>query len=140
MEVSLYIKLLELFPYLPLSFVLWREKLPGSKLYWRYAVWIHNLAFTVIHGITQSVIEFQLYFVAWVTLGVIRLFQMYRNEFKDSEVVKRLIRIYCFVYLAGSTVWLIDLHFCKQIKENLPFNPQGHAWWHIAVGFAGYLG
>ncbi len=122
------------------NYSLWKKVLPWNKTnFWVTLAVVHNIIFAVVHAYLQTVEEFQMYFAAWVLLGTVRLYSLYHNEFKENAVVRKMIKTYVNTYLFGSTWWLVDQHFCDAM-HNLPFNPQGHAIWHVAVGIAGYLG
>ncbi|KAH8493444.1 hypothetical protein H0E87_020257 [Populus deltoides] len=51
---------------------------------------------------------------------------------------KRLAKMYVATLLIGTLCWLFDRIFCKEISS-WPINPQGHALWHVFMGFNSYL-
>lgn len=122
---------------------LYRKVLPWVDTWlWVSLIVAHNVTFAVVHAYTQSVQPFQLYFLAWVLVGAVRLVHLYRNDFKDNRTVRALIRSYVGFYLLGSAAWVLDQKLCAGLQDGsyLSFNPQGHAWWHVFAGLAGFFG
>ncbi len=78
-------------------------------------------------------------FTAWAVIAVIRLVALYRTEMRDVPVLRRLIKLYVASWLSGTAAWLIDQRWCDEMHA-LPVNPQGHMWWHFAVGLSSYVG
>mmetsp|Transcript_6943 Transcript_6943/g.22362 ORF Transcript_6943/g.22362 Transcript_6943/m.22362 type:complete len:210 (-) Transcript_6943:151-780(-) len=121
-------------------YLLWKDKLPytSGKL-WPTLIWSHNIAFAVLHWRYEWVTAFQVYFGIWSVLAAVRLRHMYKHELQELPVVRRLIKWYFFTWLFGVAVWQVDFHLCHHVNQ-LPINPQGHAWWHMSVGVASFLG
>ena len=52
---------------------------------------------------------------------------------------KRVAVLYVISLVVGVTCWMLDRLFCEEISK-LPFNPQGHAWWHVLMGINSFFG
>ncbi|KAB5533796.1 hypothetical protein DKX38_016882 [Salix brachista] len=50
---------------------------------------------------------------------------------------RRLAKMYGATLLVGTFCWLFDRVFCNEISS-WPVNPQGHALWHVFMGFNSY--
>jgi dihydroceramidase len=96
-----------------------------------------GIAFAVAHAYFRSNIMFQVIFGTLATLNSVRLCMHY-NQTKDPRA-RAVARCYVRNSLIGFTLWLTDLNMCHHI-EQLPVNPQGHAWWHLFMGIASYYG
>jgi len=57
-----------------------------------------------------------------------------RLYYKYSDrALRRLYERAAIAFPLGFGLWLIDMHACSFV-QNLPINPQLHAWWHIFTG------
>ncbi|RVX08089.1 Alkaline ceramidase [Vitis vinifera] len=65
-----------------------------------------------------------------------RMYKYYIHT-KDTSA-KRLAKWYVVTLFLGSLCWLFDRLFCKEIS-GWPVNPQGHALWHVLMGFNSYF-
>jgi len=96
-----------------------------------------GIIFAVAHAIVHSNIMFQVIFGSLATLNSVRLCMHY-NQTKDPRA-RSVARSYVRNSLIGFSLWITDLNMCHHI-EQLPINPQGHAWWHLFMGIASYHG
>jgi len=98
---------------------------------------VYAFAFSVLHYYMRFVLFFQLHFMFVVVLCLGRMYFHYRAC--DDKEGRKIARMYFVALLLGTACWMADMNFCSQIRT-LPFNPQGHAWWHIFMGFNSYYG
>ncbi|KAK6914320.1 Alkaline ceramidase [Dillenia turbinata] len=64
---------------------------------------------------------------------------MYKYYIYTEDILaKRLARLYFGSYILASHCWIFDWLFCKHISRWY-FNPQGHAMWHVLMGFGTYF-
>jgi dihydroceramidase len=128
-----------IFAVVQFAFTLYKPLLPHTETHlWTLLIAAHNVVFAAVHAATMTVLPFQVYFIGWVLLGSARMLHLYRTELKDV-VVKGLVISYLAVAAVGAACWLFDQHFCK-LAQALPVNPQGHALWHLCVGYSSYVG
>jgi len=122
-------------------YILFKRNIPKTlKVVAPYVVVGHDVVFAICHAYFQSVTPFQIYFTIMVLISALRLLFLYENDFKENSQVRRLIRHYFLSMLIGVGFWLSDQHLCEQMQTQMPFNPQGHAWWHLFTGYAAYVG
>lgn len=98
---------------------------------------IVGIAFAVVHAIYRFTTLFQLFFGTLAILCCIRLCVHY-TQVKDP-LARAVAMSYVRNSLIGFVAWMIDYHMCQPISQ-WPFNPQGHAWWHIFMGISSYHG
>ncbi|TMW57008.1 hypothetical protein Poli38472_002933 [Pythium oligandrum] len=101
------------------------------------ALTIFGGGFALLHSIYHFTLVFQLFFGILAWLCLFRLCGHYA-QVKDPRA-KAVARSFLRNTLLGFGFWMLDYHYCSQLKL-LPFNPQGHAWWHILVGIGSYHG
>ncbi|KAL0452020.1 UNVERIFIED_CONTAM: Alkaline ceramidase [Sesamum latifolium] len=66
-------------------------------------------------------------------------FQGCTSIFLTEDIsAKRAAKLYVVTLLLGTVCWLADRQLCKDISR-WSFNPQGHALWHILMGFNSYF-
>ncbi|KAK6122874.1 hypothetical protein DH2020_043400 [Rehmannia glutinosa] len=65
-----------------------------------------------------------------------RLMYKYYIHTEDKSA-KRLAKFYVATLSIGTVCWLLDRLLCKDITR-WHFNPQGHAMWHVLMGFNSY--
>jgi hypothetical protein len=65
-------------------------------------------------------------------------YKKYGNRLSTEK--KSVISLFLASGLTGMIFWLIDYHGCDFIRKYLhPFNPYGHAIWHLSMGYFAYL-
>ncbi|TMW57007.1 hypothetical protein Poli38472_002932 [Pythium oligandrum] len=96
-----------------------------------------GIIFAIVHAIYRSNIFFQVIFGSLATVCSIGMCVHY-TQVKDPRA-RSVARSYVRNCLIGFALWLTDLNMCHHIQQ-LPFNPQGHAWWHLFMGIASYHG
>uniref|UniRef100_A0A1D1ZKH3 Alkaline ceramidase 3 n=1 Tax=Anthurium amnicola TaxID=1678845 RepID=A0A1D1ZKH3_9ARAE len=99
-------------------------------------LFIYGAAFAVVHSLVRFELVFKLHYIALCLLCVPRVYKYY--IYTKEAAAKRLAQLYVATITLGSLCWLFDRIFCK--KASLWYiNPQGHAWWHVFMGFNSYF-
>ena len=88
----------------------------------------------VFHQVTYCVVVLLLILKS---IGILREYPRYWRLFAFGLVI----------YVAGVTVWKLDVHYCSELREVRaagPFNLvpgllELHAWWHILAGMGTYF-
>lgn len=93
-------------------------------------------AFAIFYSFVRNGTVFKLHYVALCLLCVPRVYKYYIHT-KDVAA-KRLAHIYVATILLGTVCWLVDDIFCKKLSRWY-INPQGHALWHLLMGFNTYF-
>jgi len=93
---------------------------------------------SILHAHYRFTTFFQLHFLVIVAIAFVRLVGHYRDCREESG--SQLFWMYVVYGLTAFAFWFCDFHFCGFINRNLPFNPQGHAWWHVFMGINSYAG
>ncbi|KAH6809088.1 Alkaline phytoceramidase [Perilla frutescens var. frutescens] len=99
-------------------------------------LFLYGAAFAVAHSLVRFDIGFKVHYVLLCLLCIPRMYKYYIVT--EDRSAKRLAKLYVVTLLVGSICWLIDRLFCKDISRWY-FNPQGHAVWHICMGFNSYF-
>ncbi|KAL6517123.1 hypothetical protein OROHE_017829 [Orobanche hederae] len=99
-------------------------------------LFLYGAAFAVAHSQIHFDIGFKLHYVLLCLLCIPRMYKYY--ILTQDKSAKRLAKLYVVTLLVGSLCWLVDRQFCKDISRWY-FNPQGHALWHIFMGFNSYF-
>eukprot|EP00244_Chara_vulgaris_P010055 TRINITY_DN4496_c0_g1_i2.p1 TRINITY_DN4496_c0_g1~~TRINITY_DN4496_c0_g1_i2.p1 ORF type:complete len:265 (-),score=17.95 TRINITY_DN4496_c0_g1_i2:1068-1862(-) len=94
--------------------------------------------FAVIHNSARFVLGFQIHYILLVMLCMPRMYKYYLS--RSNHEARKVAHIYLQTLILGSICWLIDRTFCNWIKLVMPFNFQGHAWWHVLMGVNSYYG
>lgn len=99
-------------------------------------VFLYGIAFAIVHSHLRFVIGFKIHYVILCLLCIPRMYKYY--IYTTDTCAKRLAKLYLLTLLVGSVCWLGDRLYCKQISSWY-FNPQGHALWHVFMGFNSYF-
>ncbi|GAB2210011.1 hypothetical protein Droror1_Dr00015261 [Drosera rotundifolia] len=100
-------------------------------------LFLYGAAFAVVHQLVHLRISFRLHYGLLFLLGIPRMYKyyIYTNDLR----AKRLAKLYLLTLILGCLCWLGDRLFCKEVSRWY-FNPQGHALWHVLMGFNSYFG
>ena len=99
-------------------------------------IFIYGAAFGVLHHLFGFNTGFKVHYMLLCLLCIPRMYKYYIHT---SDVnAKRLAKWYLVTLVLGSICWFVDREFCKKFSS-WDFNPQGHAFWHIFMGFNSYL-
>lgn len=99
-------------------------------------LFLYGAAFAVVHSLVRFRIGFKVHYIGLCLLGVPRMYKYYIHT-KDVAA-RRLAHLYVATICLGSLCWLFDRFFCKKMSHWY-VNPQGHAWWHVLMGFNSYF-
>lgn len=99
-------------------------------------LFLYGAIFAVAHSQIRFGIGFKVHYVVLCLLCIPRMYKYY--IFTEDRAAKRLAKLYLVTLLLGSLCWLCDRLFCKNISRWY-FNPQGHALWHVFMGFNSYF-
>ncbi|KAK9084728.1 hypothetical protein Sjap_025139 [Stephania japonica] len=99
-------------------------------------LFLYGAAFAIVHSQVRFVIGFKIHYVILCLLCVPRMYKYYIHT--TDVPAKRLAKLYLLTLFFASIFWLFDRLFCKEISRWY-LNPQGHALWHVLMGFNSYF-
>ncbi|XP_073046112.1 alkaline ceramidase-like [Primulina eburnea] len=99
-------------------------------------LFLYGAAFAITHSILHFDVAFKLHYALLCLLCIPRMYKYYIHT--EDVSAKWLAKLYVATLLFGSLCWLVDRLFCKEIMRWY-FNPQGHALWHVFMGFNSYF-
>ncbi|KAJ6806370.1 alkaline ceramidase 3 [Iris pallida] len=99
-------------------------------------LFLYGAAFAVVHSLVRFGIGFKVHYGCLFLLCVPRMYKYY--IYTEDVAAKRLAHLFLASISLGSICWLIDRFFCKKLTPWY-INPQGHAWWHVLMGFNSYF-
>ncbi|KAF5728551.1 alkaline ceramidase 3-like isoform X1 [Tripterygium wilfordii] len=99
-------------------------------------LFLYGALFAVLHAVIRFGTGFKVHYVILCLLCIPRMYKYYIHT--EDMSAKRLAKLYVATLFLATMFWLCDRLFCKQIS-GWPVNPQGHALWHIFMGFNSYF-
>ncbi|KAG5516341.1 hypothetical protein RHGRI_037153 [Rhododendron griersonianum] len=99
-------------------------------------LFLYGATFAVAHSQIRFRIGFQVHYIILCLLCIPRMYKYY--IYTQDVSAKRVAKLYAATLFVGSLCWLFDRLMCKEISSG-PFNPQGHALWHVFMGFNSYF-
>nr|GMD29570.1 alkaline ceramidase 3-like [Ipomoea batatas] len=99
-------------------------------------LFIYGAVFAIVHSQVRFAIGFKLHYALLCLLCVPRAYKYYIHT--EDRLAKRLAKLYVATLMVGSACCLFERLFCKDIST-WSFNPQGHALWHVMMGFNSYF-
>lgn len=99
-------------------------------------LFLYGAVFAIAHSLIRFSIGFKVHYVILCLLCIPRMYKYY--IYTQDIYAKRLAKFYAVTLFLGSICWLCDRGFCNEIS-GWPFNPQGHAMWHVFMGFNSYF-
>ncbi|KAI3945965.1 hypothetical protein C5167_009480 [Papaver somniferum] len=99
-------------------------------------LFLYGIVFAVAHSFVRFEIGFKFHYAILCLLGIPRMYKYY--IYTADASAKRLAKLYVLTISLGSVCWLCDRFLCKEIS-GWYINPQGHAFWHILMGFNSYF-
>ena len=99
-------------------------------------LFLYGAVFAVVHSVIRFGIGFKVHYVILCLLCIPRMYKYYIHT-QDASA-KRLAKLYVATLSLGGLCWFCDRVFCKQLSS-WPINPQGHALWHLLMGFNCYF-
>ena len=97
---------------------------------------LYGAAFAVVHFFVRFQVVFKLHYIGLCLLCIPRMYKYYIQT-KDLAA-KRLAKLWVLTIFLATVCWLVDRIFCKKLSQWY-INPQGHAWWHVLMGFNSYF-
>ncbi|KAL8026581.1 hypothetical protein ABFX02_14G037600 [Erythranthe guttata] len=98
-------------------------------------LFLYGLGFAFAHSQLRFDIGFKVHYALLCLLCIPRMYKYY--IYTEDKSAKRLAKLYATTLSLGTLCWLVDRLLCKGISKWY-FNPQGHALWHIFMGFNSY--
>ncbi|MCD7454884.1 Alkaline ceramidase [Datura stramonium] len=99
-------------------------------------LFLYGAVFAILHSQIRFGIGFMLHYALLCLLCIPRTYKYYIHT--EDRSAKQLAKFYVATLLVGAVCWLCDRLFCKNISR-WHFNPQGHALWHVLMGFNVYF-
>jgi dihydroceramidase len=99
-------------------------------------LFLYGAFFAIVHAFVRFGIGFKVHYGILCLLCIPRMYKYY--IYTQDVSAKRLAKLYLATLVLGSLCWLCDHFFCKEMSR-WPINPQGHALWHVFMGFNSYF-
>ncbi|XP_050219127.1 alkaline ceramidase [Mercurialis annua] len=99
-------------------------------------LFLYGAGFAVLHSLFRFGIGFKVHYTILCLLCIPRMYKYY--IYTNDVSAKRLAKFYVATLIFGSICWLCDRLLCGEISLWF-FNPQGHALWHVLMGFNSYF-
>ncbi|XP_027165084.1 alkaline ceramidase-like [Coffea eugenioides] len=99
-------------------------------------LFLYAIVFAFAHAYVRFGVGFWLHYALLCLLCIPRMYKYY--IYTEDKLAKRLAKLYLITLIVGSVCWLFDRLLCKGISRWY-FNPQGHALWHVFMGFNSYF-
>ncbi|KAK6930705.1 Alkaline ceramidase [Dillenia turbinata] len=99
-------------------------------------LFLYGAMFAVFHWLLHFRVVFKVHYAVLCFLCIPRMYKYY--IYTEDVLAKRLARLYFGNFILASLCWIFDRLFCKHISRWY-FNPQGHALWHVLMGFGTYF-
>lgn len=97
---------------------------------------LYGIVFAVVHSQVHLGMAFKVHYAALCLLCIPRMYKYY--VYTKDIAAKRIAQMYLGTLCFGGLFWLFDRMFCSKISLWY-MNPQGHACWHILMGFNSYF-
>ncbi|KNA09629.1 hypothetical protein SOVF_151750 [Spinacia oleracea] len=99
-------------------------------------LFLYGVIFAVVHSLFHFKISFKAHYAVLCLLCIPRMYKYYIHT--EDLAAKRIAKLYVVTLFLASLCWLCDRVFCENVS-NWPINPQGHALWHVFMGFNSYF-
>ncbi|XP_052202501.1 alkaline ceramidase [Diospyros lotus] len=97
---------------------------------------LYGAIFAIFHSQVRFSTGFKVHYAILCLLCIPRMYKYY--IYTQNVSAKRVAKLYVITLFLGSLCWLFDRVLCRKVSH-WPFNPQGHALWHIFMGFNSYF-
>ncbi|KAJ4752727.1 Alkaline ceramidase [Rhynchospora pubera] len=97
---------------------------------------LYGASFAALHFFFRFGVMFKLHYIGLSLICLPRMYKYY-IQIKD-RAAKRIAKLYVMTILLASVCWVVDRAFCKKMT-GWYINPQGHALWHVLMGFNSYF-
>ncbi|XAR65720.1 Ceramidase [Bertholletia excelsa] len=99
-------------------------------------LFLYGAAFAVAHSLIRFSIGFKVHYIILCLLCIPRMYKYY--IYTQDISAKRVAKLYVVTLCLAGLWWLFDRLLCGEISK-WPLNPQGHALWHVLMGFNSYF-
>ncbi|CAJ2649438.1 unnamed protein product [Trifolium pratense] len=99
-------------------------------------LFLYGAGFATAHAVFRYGVGFKIHYIVLCLLCTPRMYKYY--IYTQDVLAKRLAKLYLGTLLLGSLFGFCDRVFCEEILR-WPINPQGHALWHVFMGFNSYF-
>lgn len=97
---------------------------------------LYGVVFAIVHSQVHLGMAFKVHYTALCLLCIPRMYKYY--VYTKDIAAKRIAQMYLGTLCLGGLLWLFDRMFCSKISLWY-INPQGHACWHVLMGFNAYF-
>lgn len=98
-------------------------------------LFLYGAAFAIVHSVFHFGTGFKIHYVILCLLCIPRMYKYYIHT--QDLSAKRLAKLFLGTLFMGSLCWLS--HRMSLKDSHWYFCPQGHALWHVLMGFNSYL-
>ncbi|XP_028052043.1 alkaline ceramidase-like [Camellia sinensis] len=99
-------------------------------------LFLYGAVFAAVHSQIRFSLGFKVHYAILCLLGIPRMYKYY--IYTQDVSAKRIATLYAVTLFLGSLCWLFDRVLCNEVSL-WPFNPQGHAMWHVLMVFNSYF-
>lgn len=99
-------------------------------------LFLYGAAFATLHSLFRFDLGFKMHYIILALLCLPRMYKYYIHT--TEPAAKRLAHLFVLTLILGGICWLLDRNFCDTFSTWY-INPQGHALWHIFMGFNVYF-
>ncbi|KAL5079196.1 hypothetical protein RYX36_007617 [Vicia faba] len=99
-------------------------------------LFLYGAGFAIAHSVFHFGVGFKVHYIVLCLLCTPRMYKYYIHT--QDVLAKRLAKLFLATLLLGSLFGFCDRVFCNEIL-GWPVNPQGHALWHVFMGFNSYF-
>ncbi|KAJ7536823.1 hypothetical protein O6H91_12G083400 [Diphasiastrum complanatum] len=97
---------------------------------------IYGTGFAILHSQFHFVLSFQLHYIFLALLCLPRMYKYYIHS--KGTPARQLAHIYILTLVMGVICWVADRTLCRRLSSYY-INVQGHALWHVLMGFNSYF-
>lgn len=99
-------------------------------------MFLYAVVFAVAHSLVRFGIGFWVHYALLCLLCIPRMYKYY--IYTEDKSAKQLAKLYLGTLTVGSLCWVFDRLLCRKVSHWY-INPQGHALWHVMMGFNSYF-
>ncbi|KAL5079195.1 hypothetical protein RYX36_007616 [Vicia faba] len=99
-------------------------------------LFLYGAGFAIAHSVFHFGVGFKVHYIVLCLLCTPRMYKYYIHT--QDVLAKRLAKLFLATLLLGSLFGFCYRVFCNEIL-GWPVNPQGHALWHVFMGFNSYF-
>lgn len=99
-------------------------------------LFLYGVIFALVHSKIRFSMGFKVHYAILCLLCIPRMYKYY--IYTQDVAAKQVAKLYAATLLSSTLCWLLDRLLCEEIS-GWPINPQGHALWHVLMGFNSYF-